>query len=485
MGKPWSNVNVIGTVRLARGTVRVGVEVDKMPAVHGYYPRHQRVIMARKVRTAMGRTNAGGMQHEAESDGPSHGRARLHGVTSLEEQRRQRIVRQRDTDGELPSAIGHDPTMRKDILHKRELAAPAKVPDVKAEARALRRRLRESYIKLVGGDRPQSAGAVQGQLESDCGIFVADDVAHELASLMKPYHRPADKPVELVLFQQVYGQLQLALEQKEKTMMNSLRQRVYDAEKAMDLEGGQQQLSLSEIRSAMAEFGIAEDTMLDAVSRAFDREGGSTGYMTFGQLRSAIAGIKDPSSPFSKAGWRDKLSKTFEEAIGSTSSHGARLSRDQKDVYSFFLDRLMPSLQEQVDFMHPTAAFVRRRKSGTGKRLAPPKSHSAEPGIFGGPAFRMPTIAESGSAPLMRLADVKSVRSNTEVSTGDSVDAILKGLPAPKPKEASPTRNPARPDTQNSSTSSCWSEFRERKSPFRAPDLVNVWQTFVCVCVPV
>ena len=47
-----------------------------MPAVHGYYPRHQRVIMARKVRTAMGRTNTGGMQHAAESDGPSHGRAR-------------------------------------------------------------------------------------------------------------------------------------------------------------------------------------------------------------------------------------------------------------------------------------------------------------------------------------------------------------------------------------------------------------------------
>ena len=458
-----------------RGAGRVAEGPARMPAVHGYYPRPQRVIMARKVRTAMGRTNAA--EHAAE-DCPAANR-RLPGVTSMEEQKRQRIVRQQDADGELPVAIGHDPTMRKSILHKGEQAAPAKdggraaLPDVKAEARALRRRLRDSYAKLVGGDRPHSAGAVQDQLASDCGIVVPDEVAHELASLMQPYHRPADKPVELVLFQQVYGQLQLALEQKEKIMMKSLRQRVYDAEEAMDLEGGQQQLPLSDIRSAMAEFGIAEDTMLDAVMQAFDREGGSSGHMTFGQLRSAIAGIKDPSSPFSKAGWRDKLSKTFEEIIGSTSNQGARLSRDQKAVYSFFLDSLMPSLQEQVDFMHPTAAFVRRRRSGTGKRQAPPKSHSAEPGIFGGPAFRMPTIAESGSAPVMRLADAKSVKSSAEAPKRDSVNALLKGLPAPKTKNASPPKNPARPDTQSSSASSCWSEFRERKSPFRAPREVN------------
>jgi hypothetical protein len=136
-------------------------------------------------------------------------------------------------------------------------------------------------------------------------------------------------------------------------------------------------------------------------------------------------------------------------------------------MYSSFLDRLMPVLQEQVDFMHPTAAFIRRRKSGTGKRAAPPKSKSAEPGIFGGPEFRMPTIIESSSAPVMSLADLKDLQQLDKVGSGrDSVKAILRGLPAPKSK--SPTRLVSRPGTQSSCASSCWSEFRERKLPFRA-----------------
>jgi len=251
-------------------------------------------------------------------------------------------------------------------------------------------------------------------------------------------------------------------------MMKNLRQRVYDEETVHDLEAGQQHLRMNDIRSALVEFGVAEATMLDAVCLAFEREGSGSGHMTFGELRAAVAGIKDPSSPFSKAGWRDKLSKSFAHVLGDSGSQNLGISRDQKVVYSAFLDRLMPVLEEQVNFLHPTADFVRRRKSGTGRRIAIPKSKSTEPGLFGGPAFKMPTIAESSSAPIMNLADLKDDLRSKKTDNRDSVDAILKGLPPPQ-KQISPTRAASRPGTHSSSASSCWSEFRERKSPFRAP----------------
>jgi len=418
-----------------------------MPAVHGSFARPCRVVMSRKVRTSMGRTNA------------------LPEVTSLEQERRKRA------DREMPGNIGHDAT----VLQRTDVKRPSTVARQKhdgeqdaqrAQARHLRRCLRKTYAKLVGGCRPQSAGEVQEQLAGDCGVLVREDMAQDLASLVSAYHRPAEKPVEQALFAQVYGQLQLALEQKERHMMKALRQRVDDAE-ALDLEGGQQRLSLSEIHNAMSEFGIAEDTMLTAVVQALANEGSADGHLTYAELRSAIAEIKDPTSPTSKAGWRDKLSKSFGLVIGSSDAQGLKLSRDQQAVYSTFLDRLMPALEDQVDFMLPSANMVRRRKSGTGKRQAPQKCKSAEPGLFGGPAFRMPTIEESGSAPAMRLADVKSKDEDSGHVKRDSVNAIIKGLPPPPSKHMHSTKPSSRPGTQSSTASSCWSEFREHKSPYR------------------
>ena len=101
--------------------------------------------------------------------------------------------------------------------------------------------------------------------------------------------------------------------------MKALRQQVHDAEKgdcnvphispSRSLEGGQQLLSLPEIRRVMSEFGVGNENMLDALVLAFGRHGGSDGKMTLGELRSAINQIKDPTSPLSKNGWKDKLSE--------------------------------------------------------------------------------------------------------------------------------------------------------------------------------
>lgn len=431
---------------------------SEMPAVHGSYARPCRVVMSRKVRTSIGRTNA----HVPE-------------VTSLEQERRskaERGLRRADGtfSGEMPVNIGHDPT----VLKLREdgqrpstvLKQDGDKESQRVHARHLRRQMRHAYANLVGGRRPQSAGQVQEQLASDCGIFVPEEMAQDLASMVSAYHRPAEKPAEQALFAQVYGQLQLALEQKEKHMMKALRQRVDDAE-AHDLEGGQQRLSLTEIRNTMSEFGIAEETMLNAVMQALAQEGNADGNLTFAELRSAVAGIKDPTSPTSKAGWRDKLSKSFEQVMGSSGTQSLGLSREQQMVYRTFLDRLMPALENQVDFMvSGSANMVRRRKTGTGKRPAPQKCKSAEPGLFGGPAFRMPTIAESGSAPVMRLADLKSKENAIGHDKRDSVNALMKGLPPPQ-KKVHQAKHISRPGTQHSAASSCWSEFRERKSPYR------------------
>ena len=449
-----------------------------MPAVHGSFPRPCRVIIERKVRTSMGRTNA-------ERSAPDPGAREPVRVESLELQKKKRRARQVDADGELPVSIGHDPSLPKSVaknqppsVSAKQSGSPAPAIPYKGEVRALRRGLREVYAKIVGGPRPQSAGDVQDQFANELGILVPDEVASDLASIARSYHRPANKPAEDNQFQQVYGNLQLALEQKEKLLMKALRQRVYEGQ---ELNSGQQKLPLLQIRSAMVEFGIAEDTMLDAVLQAFRNDKGDDS-ITLGELRSAIAGIKDPSSPFSKHGWRDKLCKSFEQVSGCSSTQNLGLSNDQKAVYSHFLDHLMPVLEKQVDFVLQSASFVRRRKSGTGKRPAPTKCMSAEPGLFGGPSFRMPTIMESGSAPVMRLAEVRD-SSNTKITShqrhaahynhdpreaGDHNPELLKNLIQ---QVSSPTKSSVRPSTQSSSASSCWSEFRERVSPFRAPKL--------------
>jgi hypothetical protein len=417
----------------------------------------------------MGRTNA-------ERSAPDPGAREPVRVESLELQKKKRRARQVDADGELPVSIGHDPSLPKSVVAKNQppsvSAKQSGDPAIpyKGEVRALRRRLREVYAKIVGGPRPQSAADVQDQLANELGILVPDEVASDLASMARSYHRPANKPAEDNQFQQVYGNLQLALEQKEKLLMKALRQRVYEAEEGQELNSGQQKLPLLQIRSAMVEFGIAEDTMLDAVLQAFRNDKGDDS-ITLAELRSAIAGIKDPSSPFSKHGWRDKLCKSFEQVSGCSSTQNLGLSNDQKAVYSHFLDHLMPVLEKQVDFVLHSASFVRRRKSGTGKRPAPTKCMSAEPGLFGGPSFRMPTIMESGSAPVMRLAELRD-KSNTKITSHQrhprETDDQFKNLIQ---QVSSPTKSSVRPSTQSSSASSCWSEFRERVSPFRAPKL--------------
>jgi len=168
-----------------------------MPAVHGSFPRPCRVVMARKVRTSMGRTNAA--PHENDQGA-------MQGVNSLNAQKKQRVARQCDADGELPIAIGHDPSLHKNVVHRRHVGredSHVREVDSQVQARQLRRGLRESYAKLVGGRRPQSAGEVQDQLANDCGILVPDELAHELALLVGTYHKPAEKAVEMILFGQV------------------------------------------------------------------------------------------------------------------------------------------------------------------------------------------------------------------------------------------------------------------------------------------
>ena len=205
-------------------------------------------------------------------------------------------------------AIGHDPTVLKNVIVHKQVPLSnhedAGLQDARSEARNFRRKLRRSYASLVGGARPKSAEGLQDLLAGDCGILVPDDLADELSSMVLQHHRPAENAAEQVLFGQAYGRLQLALEQKEKLLLKSLRQQVYDAEEGRDLEAGQQLLPIEDICSAMSEFGIAEDTMLRAVEHAFHRNCGGHGKMTFGELRSAIASLKDPSSPCSKASWR-------------------------------------------------------------------------------------------------------------------------------------------------------------------------------------
>ena len=168
--------------------------------------------------------------------------------------------------------------------------------------------------------------------------------------------------------------------------------------------------------------------------------------------------------------------QAYDEVLGNSSSADFGLSKDQQLVYSTFLDTLMPALENQLDFMHPSATLIRRRTSGSGKRAAAPRSKSAEPGIFGGVPFSMPTILERGSAPVLGVSDLKNHPPGRNASmkkitdSRDSVNAILKALPPPAQK-GSPVKAASRPGTAISSASSCWSEFRAHKNPFKEKTL--------------
>jgi hypothetical protein len=117
--------------------------------------------------------------------------------------------------------------------------------------------------------------------------------------------------------------------------------------------------------------------------------------------------------------------QAYDEVLGNSSSADFGLSKDQQLVYSTFLDTLMPALENQLDFMHPSATLIRRRTSGSGKRAAAPRSKSAEPGIFGGVPFSMPTILERGSAPVLGVSDLKNHPPGRNASMKKITDSCL------------------------------------------------------------